>query len=808
MRLVIEIAILALAYVASARLGLTLAFANENVTAIWPPTGIAVAALVLRGRRLWPGIAAGALIANWSHELPVHLAAGVAVGNTLGPLVAAVLLERLRFRPSLERVRDVIALIVGGGAIPMIVSATVGTAILAAGGELAASAVASTWIVWWAGDAMGVVVFAPLLLTLASIPKGQSPFLSHPVQGMFFVAATVGAAAVALRMGPSIRYIVLPIALWTAMRFEQHGAAVSTGVLSLIAIWHTAGPGAPSLPTDSALLLLQGLNTTLAITLLSFAAVMNERRRAQEDLRSAAAELEDRVRERTADLMASEDRLARARRLAHIGSFQWDAPTDCNLWSDELFRIYGLAPGSDPPGMEDYLSFIDPNERDRVREAVAATIASGESLGHQYPIVLRDGTRKWVHAYVEVIRGPDDELLGLRGTCQDITEHRRAEDALRASEERMRALLSSAPDAMVVSDQDGTIILVNDEVTNLLGYERDELLGRPVEILLPNDLSTDHGEHRRRYQQRPRRRPMGAGQELSARTRGGDLVPVDVSLSPVETEEGVVVFASIRDATERRRSEATLRTALAREQEATVHLRTLDAAKNAFLSAVSHELRTPLTTILGFTELLQSDGLDEATKSDLLSRVDANAQRLQRLLGDLLDIDRLQRGIVEPRRQRVNLADLVDRALASMRLRDHPLTVEVDHAAVWIDPAQAERIVENLVSNAVKYTPPHTPITLVASAPIGGGATFVVSDEGSGIPDGQKESIFEPFVRGGDDTFTQGTGIGLALVERFARLHGGRAWVEDRPTGGASFHVQLPGPTDTDERSSAHPAVA
>lgn len=807
-RLGTEIVLLAVAYVVSARLGLTLAFANENVTAVWPPTGIAVAALVLRGRRLWPGIALGALVANWTHGLPVHLAAGIAVGNTAAPLVAHALLQRLRVRPTLERVRDIVALIVAGGPLPMVISATVGTAVLLSGDELSVSALSRTWMVWWAGDAMGVVVFAPLILTMASIPRAQSPFFQQPLQALLLIAISVGAANVALRTDVNIRYIVLPFALWTAMRFEQHGAAVSAALLSMIAIWHTAGPGAHAHPTDVELLFLQGLNATLAITLLSFAAVMKERRRAQEELRRAAADLEDRVRARTADLAASEDRLARAQRLAHIGSFQWDARTDTNLWSDELLRIYGLPLGSDPPGMEDYLAFIDPHDRDRVRDGVTAAIASGESLGHEYAIVLRDGTRKWVHAYVEVICGPGDELLGLRGTCQDVTERRRAEDALRSSEEKTRALLDSAPDAMVVADQDGKIILVNDAVTNLLGYARDELLGRPVETLLPFDLRADHAQHRRRYLEHPRRRPMGASQDLSARNRAGELVPVDVSLSPVATHEGVVVFASIRDATERRRSETTLKTALAREQEASEHLRTLDASKNAFLSAVSHELRTPLTSILGFTELLQDDGLDEPTKADLLSRVSANALRLERLLGDLLDIDRLQRGILEPRRQRVNLRDLVDRALASMQLRDHPLTIAVDHTAVLIDPAQAERIVENLVSNAVKYTPPRSPITLSATALAAGGVTFVVSDEGSGVSDEQKKSIFEPFVRGGDDTFTQGTGIGLALVERFARLHGGRAWVEDKPGGGASFHVHLPGPTGSDEHADAHPEVA
>lgn len=791
-RRLVEVVVVALAYVAGASIGLSLAVANENVTAIWPPTAIAVFALLHRGRHVWPGVAAGALIANLINGLPLHLSAGIAAGNTVAPLAAAWIVQRFDLRPALKRARDVLVLFVGGGAVPMLISATVGVGVLLAGGQLQTSGAFSAWWLWWIADAMGVVVFAPLLLTFASTPPSENPVLRRPLHALASIAIAIAVAGIVLRTGLTIRFLVLPVALWIAMRFEQQGAALCTVVLSTIAIWKAAAPGAPS---DVDLMMAQAMNATLAITLLSFAAVMTERHRAQEKLRRAAAELEERVRERTADLAASEDRLSRAQKLAKIGSFQWDARTDTNHWSDELFRIYGLTPENEAPGMEEYLSFIDPSARERVRDAVTAAIATGEPLGHEYPVVLRDGTRKWVHAYVEVIRDDDGELLGLRGTCQDVTERQRAEDALRSSEEKLRVLLSSAPDAMVVADQDGKIVLVNDQLTNLLGYEPDELIGRCVEMLLPSDLRTAHAEHRRGFLTSPRRRPMGAGLDLSARNRDGELIPVDVSLSPVDTDEGIVVFASIRDATERRRAETALRDALAREQEASEHLRKLDAAKNAFLSAVSHELRTPLTTILGFTELLQDPGLDDETKTDLLQRVDANAQRLERLLSDLLDLDRLQRGILDPSRQRVNLRDLADRALASMQLRDHPLTVHIDAKAAWIDPAQTERIIENLVSNAVRYTPPNTAIRLDASVTEDGGVTIDVTDHGPGIPDERKGSIFEPFVRLGDSSFTQGTGIGLALVDRFARLHGGRAWVDDAPGGGAAFHVILAGPS-------------
>jgi integral membrane sensor domain MASE1 len=158
-----RIAVLAALYVAGARLGLALSFSHEHVTSVWPPTGIAVAALMIFGFRVWPGIFIGALVANLLDGAPLPVAAGIAVGNTLAPLAAAALMRRLRVRPSLERLRDVLWLALGGGLGAMTISATLGTAVLYAAGE---NKVTALWRIWWVGDAMGVIILAPLLLTL------------------------------------------------------------------------------------------------------------------------------------------------------------------------------------------------------------------------------------------------------------------------------------------------------------------------------------------------------------------------------------------------------------------------------------------------------------------------------------------------------------------------------------------------------------------------------------------------------------------------------------------------------------------
>jgi PAS domain S-box-containing protein len=267
----------------------------------------------------------------------------------------------------------------------------------------------------------------------------------------------------------------------------------------------------------------------------------------------------------------------------------------------------------------------------------------------------------------------------------------------------------------------------------------------------------------------------------------------------------VVIRGLIVDITQRKRAEQALRRseqkyseAFRREREATQRLRALDEMKNTFLEAVSHDLRTPLTSILGSAVTLEQSGLDVPREDalDLLRRIAANARKLERLLGDLLDLDRLQRGIVSPQRRPTDITALVDQTIReSDLLVDRKVDLDAEPVVADVDAAKVERIVENLVSNAVRHTPEDSPV-LIRVARVDGGVLIAVEDEGPGVPDELKRAIFEPFRQGnGVPNPSPGVGVGLSLVARFAELHGGRAWVEDRPEGGASFRVFLPAPS-------------
>jgi signal transduction histidine kinase len=224
--------------------------------------------------------------------------------------------------------------------------------------------------------------------------------------------------------------------------------------------------------------------------------------------------------------------------------------------------------------------------------------------------------------------------------------------------------------------------------------------------------------------------------------------------------------------------------------------------KTTFLQAVSHDLRTPLTTILGIALTLEhrAAGLPAHDQADLLHRLSANARRLDRLLGDLLDLDRLARGTLSPRRQLIDLGALAQRVVADAGVTDeHPVVVDVPPLRLAADAPKLERIVENLVVNAAKHTQAGTTIW-VRLETREDGVVLLVEDEGPGVPAQLREQIFQPFHQGRNVAdHAPGSGIGLALVAQFANLHGGRAWVQERPGGGASFRVFLP--------DSPHPAT-
>jgi signal transduction histidine kinase len=313
-RYVGTVAVLSVVYFGAAKFGLSFAFATKQVTAVWPPTGVTVAALLLFGYRVWPGALLGAFAANATQGEPIATAAGIAFGNTLGPVVATLLLRRVvRFDNTLARLRDLIGLLVLGAIVTATITATNGVANLALGGMIPSSAYGSTWRVWWMGDAMGVLLVAPLLLSLAADRSlAWRRWRALEVVALFAILVVV---CHVIFQGPpqlQIQTAVFPLTIWCALRFGVRETATSAAIISGIAVWgtvHGRGPFATG-ALDERLVLLEAFMVIAVIGPLSLSVATSERRRAEDALQRAHDELERRVSDRTAALAAANTELA------------------------------------------------------------------------------------------------------------------------------------------------------------------------------------------------------------------------------------------------------------------------------------------------------------------------------------------------------------------------------------------------------------------------------------------------------------------------------------------------------------------
>jgi PAS domain S-box-containing protein len=405
----------------------------------------------------------------------------------------------------------------------------------------------------------------------------------------------------------------------------------------------------------------------------------------------------------------------------------------------------------------------------------------------------KDGSRFWANVVITALRGPDGRLLGFSKLTRDHSARRRAEDLF-------RGLLESAPDAMVVVDQSGRIVLVNAQTEALFGYKREELVGQGMEMLVPERLRQSHHGHREGYSRDPSPRSMGAGRELNARRKDGSEVPVEISLSPVATESGVLVASAIRDITGRRRLEAELRAANETLQQQNQRVEQANRLKSDFLANMSHELRTPLNSIIGFSEILQDGkgGPITETQKEFLGDVLASAHHLLQLINDILDLAKIEAGKTVFQIGALDLPELLRRSSNALRPQADKRGLRLRLEAAEVPGAQGDtdrlrQVLQNFLSNAIKFSKEHGQVTLRC---LDQGASYrlEVEDHGIGINEEDQARLFSDFVQldAGTDKKYQGTGLGLSLCKKIVEQMGGSVGLRSHPGQGSLFYAELP----------------
>ncbi|PYJ17848.1 MAG: hypothetical protein DME96_04570 [Verrucomicrobia bacterium] len=484
-------------------------------------------------------------------------------------------------------------------------------------------------------------------------------------------------------------------------------------------------------------------------------------------------------------LRDSEERMSLAADAAGLIVWTWDVRRD-EVWLSDKDRAFFGFSQREKLNADRVRSIVHSEDRQFVRQLVENSLRTREEIEAEYRVVLPDGKVRWVTRRGRVEFDGNGEPTCERGVLLDITERKQAE-------EKFRLATEASPSGIVLVNDRGRIVLVNTHVEKLFGYEREELVGETVDVLVPERFAGQHPAHREQVLAAPTARAMGAGRELFGRRKDGSEFPVEIGLNPIQTPEGTLVLAAVVDISARKLAEAEA----LQHREEVGHLSRV-AVMGEMAASIAHELNQPLSGIIS----------NASAGQRFIDRGDVDLRELRELLADIVadgrragDVIRGLQSMVKkgsPTRQRVNLNELVMNVVrmigpnAAHHSCDVQTLLDPDLPPIEADPIQLQQVLINLVINAFDAmcnTSLSRRKVVIATERNGDGAVCMsVRDYGTGIPEEARERLFDHFFT----TKAEGLGMGLGIVRSIVESHAGTVAAENVDGGGARFHLTLP----------------
>ena len=507
------------------------------------------------------------------------------------------------------------------------------------------------------------------------------------------------------------------------------------------------------------------------------------------------------------DLKNSEQMLAEAQRIAHIGHWDWKVKEGLVTWSDEIYRLFGYQPGEVEPGLGRILASLPLEDGKRLRDEIDSVLQAGaDGFSFEHQILLENGKFRHVHSRSSATRNEQGDVVRMIGTVQDITERKLADEYLRQSEMRFRTVWDSVVDGLILVHRDAAIEGFNPAAERMLGWSSEEVLGKPVNLLLPEPFHSRSIKEISEFISNSKEKLIGRSREIKARRKNGNTFPVELAVSEMHLGNETYYIGVLRDITERKvAEERLLRTSeelrKAYEDTARAHraAEEANAAKSQFLANMSHEIRTPMTAILGFSKVVLERAEDHETREFMKNMV-SSGEHLLDLINDVLDLSRIEAGRLTLFPEPIDLQKLVREIVVLFTPLAEEKGLSLDCSCepfvkkVELDRQRVRQVITNLLGNAVKFTERGSVSLDVRSSKNMDGIVISVRDTGPGISPEEREKIFEPFYQSENlaSRSDEGTGLGLAITMRLIQVFEGRIELDTAPGKGSVFTAHIP----------------